>query len=342
MEFRGDYGKGISVKLIWSANNGVLSYIKVIFNGIAPLLKSTAVMFGLAGYKSLLLAIMARMMGKKLFLRTSLIGYDDAHSITGQFKYKTGKLFISLMDTVICNSRLIEQSFRDMGYGAKTAYIPNGVDSCYYKPVDKNTLTDVRRSYNIPQNACVLVYSGSISERKNIHFLINALFELKKLGGAFVLFLVGPLNTEKYPTFDKRYWQFIQGLISRSKLIDDVFFYSYDDQDAAIYQLADIYVSASLAEGMPNAMLEAMSCGLPVVALDLDGNLDGIIRDGENGFSVRTEDPAYFANRVNLIATDPALKKMLAMRSREIIKSDYTIEQTANGYLDLFCNESRS
>ena len=86
MEFRGDYGKGISVKLIWSANNGVLSYIKVIFNGIAPLLKSTAVMFGLAGYKSLLLAIMARMMGKKLFLRTSLIGYDDAHSITGQFK----------------------------------------------------------------------------------------------------------------------------------------------------------------------------------------------------------------------------------------------------------------
>jgi glycosyltransferase involved in cell wall biosynthesis len=75
---------------------------------------------------------------------------------------------------------------------------------------------------------------------------------------------------------------------------------------------------SSLVEGFPNALCEAMACGLPVVSFDCSSAIREIIRDGVDGLIVRAADPAALASTLDSLMANEEERRRLAGNAIEI------------------------
>lgn len=96
------------------------------------------------------------------------------------------------------------------------------------------------------------------------------------------------------------------------------------------------FVLPSRWEGMPNALVEAMACGLPCVATRVSGSED-LITHGINGLLVPPEEPAEMAQALRCIIEDTALVEQLAREARTTIVRDYQIASIVERCLHLYC-----
>lgn len=94
---------------------------------------------------------------------------------------------------------------------------------------------------------------------------------------------------------------------------------------------ADIFVHTALYEGFGHVLLEAMACGVPVVATDCDFGPREIIKDGENGCLVRMSDPEHLAQVLATLMTDPLLRARLATAGLASLER-YGAKLMAKGY----------
>ena len=86
---------------------------------------------------------------------------------------------------------------------------------------------------------------------------------------------------------------------------------------------------------MPNALLEALACGLPCVATRVSGSED-VISDGVNGLLVREEDPADLAEKLLRLIDDPKLRARMAEASRQRFAEQYTHVQYGRRMIAVF------
>lgn len=102
-----------------------------------------------------------------------------------------------------------------------------------------------------------------------------------------------------------------------------------------MFQVVDagMFVLSSRFEGMPNALMEAMACGVPCVATDCDFGPGELIRDGENGLLVPVEDPAALAEAMSRIADDNVLARKLSENACGI-RATHSGEQIAQQYYE--------
>jgi glycosyltransferase involved in cell wall biosynthesis len=97
----------------------------------------------------------------------------------------------------------------------------------------------------------------------------------------------------------------------------------------------DIVVSSSRAEGLPNALLEAMAAARPVVATAV-GGVPELVRDGVEGLLVPPDDPAALATAVDRLLADPALARRLGESGRARCLQGYDIADTVRRLTDLY------
>jgi glycosyltransferase involved in cell wall biosynthesis len=102
-----------------------------------------------------------------------------------------------------------------------------------------------------------------------------------------------------------------------------------------LMSIADLFIFPSRFEGMPNAVLEAMSHGLPVIATVVQG-VDEIIRDGQNGLLVPVEDPIVLSDAIQHLLRNPEERLRLGRAARETIENEYTVDKMCAQYQELF------
>jgi glycosyltransferase involved in cell wall biosynthesis len=92
-----------------------------------------------------------------------------------------------------------------------------------------------------------------------------------------------------------------------------------------VYQRSDMLVLTSDFEGTPNVVLEAMACGIPVIATNV-GDAADLVRDGETGFitGLTVEE---IASRVAELVTNPARARAMGERGRELAESTYSVQR---------------
>lgn len=159
----------------------------------------------------------------------------------------------------------------------------------------------LRAQWGIPQEALVLIYVAELIPNKNQSMLLKALKEIHKTRTDTYLVLVGPDHA------DGHYGRLAQQM----GVAEFVVFTGWRGDIGACLRAADISVASSKREGLALNIVEAMYCGLPIVATDNRGHVP-IIRDGENGFLVHVDESEKMAQRVLELAANPQLRRKFA------------------------------
>lgn len=173
----------------------------------------------------------------------------------------------------------------------------------------------------------VVLAVGRLSEEKAFTDLIVAMDKLRQLRpGLFVRLLIvgeGPERTR------------IEKAVHDLKLEDRVKMVGYVPDVRPYYRVADALAVSSLSEGSPNALLEAMAAGIPVVATAV-GGIPEIVIDKETGLLTEPRNPCAMASAMDLVLTDTQLAEALVRNARERIKSRHSPESRALFLLKLY------
>lgn len=126
---------------------------------------------------------------------------------------------------------------------------------------EKNKL---KESFGIKNDEFVIIYAAELSKRKNQGMLIKAAKELKDNGYKIKVLFPGMDSMNGY----------YQKMCLKLKIEENVNFLGYRNDIPKLLKISDLYVSTSKQEGLPVNLMEAMACGLPIVATDCRGNRD--------------------------------------------------------------------
>ncbi|MGB9627203.1 MAG: glycosyltransferase [Thermodesulfobacteriota bacterium] len=131
-------------------------------------------------------------------------------------------------------------------------------------------ILNIRKKYNIPDDAKVLVTAGIIHRGKNIEVLIKCLTQIE-MNNIYIL-VVGDSSTES----GSHYKKILKELVNKLQIQQQVIFTGWIDKKElwSIFQASDLFVLPSINEGMPNALLEALGVGLPCIGSKIPGIVD--------------------------------------------------------------------
>lgn len=169
-----------------------------------------------------------------------------------------------------------------------------------------------------------LLFVGRFNAFKNVEKLIEAAGRLKDMGvDNFELQLVGEGERRAR----------VEQLVVAEGLTKRVRFLGWVGREDIVeqYRQADLFVTATTWEGMPNTVLEGMACGLPVVATRASG-LEELVREGVNGYLVNINDPGALADRLAKLISNPYERRRMSKESRKIAEQEFAWEYIAEQY----------
>jgi len=203
--------------------------------------------------------------------------------------------------------------------------IPNGLDTDVFRPIPK-AMARQRLGLN-PTGRVILFSSASVSlERKGAVYLQQALTRLHQSRLTDVTMLIVGSGAEDWSR---------SGLF-HTKILGHV---DNDQALAEAYSAADVFVLPTLAENLPNSILESMSCGTPVVSFDI-GGVGEAVRHMDTGYLASYQDVSDLAHGLQLLLDDGDLRSRIGIRCREVAEKEYTLTLQARRFLDLYLSFS--
>ncbi len=203
-------------------------------------------------------------------------------------------------------------------------HIPNGVDSEKFRPVPERRPDPAK-----PERTIICV--ARLQYPKGIDVLLHAWGRMLHAPGEWrshlkpKLLLVGegPLRPQ------------LERMAAELGIAESVEFLGLRRDVIALLQQSWGFVMPSRWEGMPNALLEAMACGLPCIATRVSGSED-IIVNGVNGMLVESEQPVELAHALQCILADTVLAQRLAQEGRATVLRDYEIARIVERCEELY------
>lgn len=207
----------------------------------------------------------------------------------------------------------------------RVRFIPNGVDEQVYKPLAKKDRERMRRKLKLPAGF-MCVYSGRLAPEKGLLDLIKAWQEVVKIDSEAHLLILGSGEMEEE-------LRVIAG--------KNIIFAGYVHETRPYYQVSDAFILPSKTEGLSNAMLEAMACGLAVAATSVGAAVD-IIEHKVNGLLIQPGNSIEIAQALIFLLKNPQIRVTIGENGMQKIRREYSLTQTVNQLVELYEELSRS
>jgi D-inositol-3-phosphate glycosyltransferase len=188
----------------------------------------------------------------------------------------------------------------------RVAVVPCGVDTVRFRPMNRER---AKLALGLDPSLPVLLFVGRIESLKGIDVLIRAAAEIES---GYQLLVVGgdDRDAARMSALDELVVQ--TGISGAVRFLEAA---PHDDLPG-VFNAADICVVPSYYESFGLVALEAMACGVPVIASRV-GGLKETITDGQSGYLVPWRCPEPFAERLDLLLTNESLRKSMGLRARE-------------------------
>lgn len=250
---------------------------------------------------------------------------DHARAFPGEKKIISEKLLSRLTYKVIAVSNELKQNLIQYeGIPAEHIdIILNGIDEREYAvDVDR---AEKSREIGISSGKTVLGVCVRLVEEKGLTYLLDALSILKDRQYDFQVIIAGdgPLRGE------------LERKAMSLGLCEQVRFLGARMDINELNKIIDIYVLASLREGLPLCILEAMAAQCAIVATSVGGVPD-VISSQDNGLLVPPRQPREMADAIQYLIDNPHIRKGFGQRSYELFKEQYSARKMAEHYSEYY------
>lgn len=207
---------------------------------------------------------------------------------------------------------------------ARLALIYNGVDARVFAP-DQEARSRCRQRLGIDPGRPAVISVGRLVPEKDYALLLRAIASLRVDGMDVCLLLVG----------NGRERQGLADLAGRLGLAESAFFLGERREVPDLLNAADVFALSSLSEGVPMAMLEAMSCGLPVVSTAVGGAPE-VVEHGSCGLLVGSRQPRELAAALHKVLADQGAARRMGMGGRIRVLERFSLDAMLSAYAGLY------
>jgi glycosyltransferase involved in cell wall biosynthesis len=244
-----------------------------------------------------------------------------------------GKLILFLFqqsDAIICMTDEIQKELVDIRTTSVAVQrITNGVNGDRFSPMPTEQKISCRRRSDIRDGDKVVLFSSRLVPRKGLDILLDAWPEIMKEYPESRLFIVGSGVDQPDSTEEQ-----MQKKVAKENLTN-VHFLGETSATEHYLGMADLFVFPSRQEGFPNALLEAMAVGLPIVATRIGGVTD-IVQENETAILFESENSNDLAGRIISCLSRPDLAEKMGKLARQYVLSHYSFDSIATKYVDLY------
>lgn len=213
---------------------------------------------------------------------------------------KICELLYPKSDLIVCQSERVANYFLSINNEANVTIIPNPIND---QAICKKTSEERKK---------IIVAVGRLNKQKNYELLINSFNKIKMKYPEYQLNIFG-----KGPEEDS-----LKCLIKKLDLENRVHLMGTKDNVMNYVYDSSLYVMSSNFEGFPNALIEAMGSGLPVICTDFStGIARELIKDGVNGYVVPVNNPTKMAEAMSIILDNNSLQENMSRENKKIINT---------------------
>jgi glycosyltransferase involved in cell wall biosynthesis len=285
--------------------------------------------------KNTFVTAVARLFRRPIVLSLHTMGADEPRSIRKRgalawWAFRSASRYLGV-------SPVLTRSVLDAGMPpTRVELVPNGIDTGRFTPATAAERRELRRAAGYDGDGPVLLFVGFFSHDKQARVLFDAwlhLYDDHHVDAA--AWFVGATKSD-YAEVDASIADRMRRDATSRGRADRLVFTGQVHDVHRYLRAADVFVLPSRREGLPVALMEAMSCALPCVASRLPGATDTLIEDGVSGVLVPPGDVAAFVSAVAAVLADPARASAMGAAARQVILDRFANEKIADRWLQSY------
>jgi len=271
----------------------------------------------LQGFHTVISIMFKFLFNKKVVVKMSSSGETSDFKVLKEVTF--GRLFlrwIRNVDSIVSVCKKSSEEILENGFLKETLVeIPNGIDVGKFSG----------DAFKGKKKLRSITYVGRLDKYKGVNFLLNSFKDVLLKIDNVQLTIVGDGPDESL----------LRNMAKDLGIMENVAFKGRQEDIVSELNSTDIFVLPSLSEGMSNVLLEAMACGLPVVATSVGGNQD-LITDRLNGILVPPRDSGSLAAVLVELINNEDLTWRLGEEARKTVESNYAMNRIVDAYVELY------
>lgn len=334
---KSEYIDGVLVKRVLLQRPRKIYYfinlILYFINFIKLAIKSDLVhIHGFSKRNAIIIAI-GRILRKKVILKMTSFDQDDPVAASKK-SYILWNLY-KRCDAYVAISPAFISSFKQMALlESKLNFIPNCVDTKKFYPLAHSEKNELKTRFGFLESDKILLFVGHFSLEKRPILAYETWLNLHKIYPNLKIIFIG--ITRNLYEVDNSIFNFIKYDAICRDLLESIHFVEETNKVDEYMKIADLFILPSAREGLPNALLEAMSSGLPCFVNALPGVTDWLIHNEHTGILLNNDNPSNWAEKISPYLSGSLNANEIGLNARSFVESGFSCESTSLSISNLY------